>query len=105
MMQPNYQQFWGLAQNHDRRLSTFGLNQELGWAIGWIARLHHRKGERDEATHCRENDERPAKVRGGTMVTGRCMVVLIALWASVYAAAALAAAVAMFKRESVLFRT
>lgn len=33
VMQPNYQQFWGLAQNHDRRLSTFGLSRELGWAL------------------------------------------------------------------------
>jgi aspartate/methionine/tyrosine aminotransferase len=33
VMQPNYQQFWGLAQNHDRRLSTFGLSQQLDWAL------------------------------------------------------------------------
>jgi aspartate/methionine/tyrosine aminotransferase len=33
VMQPNYQQFWGLAQNHGRRLSTFGLSRELGWAL------------------------------------------------------------------------
>jgi aspartate/methionine/tyrosine aminotransferase len=33
VMQPNYQQFWGLAQNLDRRLSTFGLRAERGWAL------------------------------------------------------------------------
>ncbi len=33
VMQPNYQQFWGLAQNLGRRLSTFGLKRERGWAL------------------------------------------------------------------------
>ena len=33
VMQPNYQQFWGLAQNHGRRMSTFGLDQKLDWAL------------------------------------------------------------------------
>jgi aspartate/methionine/tyrosine aminotransferase len=33
VMQPNYQQFWGLVQNHGRRLSTFGLEKELDWAL------------------------------------------------------------------------
>jgi len=33
VMQPNYQQFWGLAQNHGRVMTTFGLSQELGWAL------------------------------------------------------------------------
>jgi aspartate/methionine/tyrosine aminotransferase len=33
VMQPNYQQFWGLAQNLGRRLSTFGLSPEYGWQL------------------------------------------------------------------------
>ncbi|HEY1654255.1 MAG TPA: aminotransferase class I/II-fold pyridoxal phosphate-dependent enzyme [Candidatus Tumulicola sp.] len=33
VMQPNYQQLWGLAQNLDRRLSTFGLTRELDWRL------------------------------------------------------------------------
>jgi aspartate/methionine/tyrosine aminotransferase len=33
VMQPNYQQFWGLAQNMDRRLATFSLKQQRGWAL------------------------------------------------------------------------
>lgn len=33
VMQPNYQQFWGLAQNLGRRLSTFSLAPERGWQL------------------------------------------------------------------------
>lgn len=33
LMQPNYQQFWGLAQNFDRRVSTFGLVPKSGWRL------------------------------------------------------------------------
>jgi aspartate/methionine/tyrosine aminotransferase len=33
VMQPNYQQFWGLVQNLGRRLSTFGLDRERGWTL------------------------------------------------------------------------
>ncbi len=33
IMQPNYQQFWGLAQNLGRRLGTFALRQHRGWAL------------------------------------------------------------------------
>jgi aspartate/methionine/tyrosine aminotransferase len=33
VMQPNYQQLWGLARNFDRRLSTFGLAPELDWHL------------------------------------------------------------------------
>ena len=33
IMQPNYQQFWGLAQNLGRRLSIFALRQHRGWAL------------------------------------------------------------------------
>ena len=33
VMQPNYQQFWGLAQNLGRELSTFSLKQQRGWAL------------------------------------------------------------------------
>jgi aspartate/methionine/tyrosine aminotransferase len=33
VMQPNYRQFWGLAQNLDRRLSTFSLHPENGWKL------------------------------------------------------------------------
>jgi aspartate/methionine/tyrosine aminotransferase len=33
VMQPNYQQFWGLAQNLGRRLSTFGLSPDDGWQL------------------------------------------------------------------------
>jgi aspartate/methionine/tyrosine aminotransferase len=33
VMQPNYQQLWGLAQNTGRRLSTFALKGDRGWAL------------------------------------------------------------------------
>ncbi len=33
VMQPNYQQFWGLAQNLGRDMSTFSLKQHRGWAL------------------------------------------------------------------------
>jgi aspartate/methionine/tyrosine aminotransferase len=33
IMQPNYQQFWGLAQNLGRRMNTFSLRQHRGWAL------------------------------------------------------------------------
>ena len=33
VMQPNYQQFWGLAPNTGRRLSTFALKGDAGWAL------------------------------------------------------------------------
>ena len=33
VMQPNYQQFWGLAQNLGRRMGTFSLRQHRGWAL------------------------------------------------------------------------
>ena len=33
VMQPNYQQFWGLAQNFGRRLSTFDLRPERDWQL------------------------------------------------------------------------
>ncbi len=33
VMQPNYQQFWGLVQNLGRRLSTFGLDRQRGWTL------------------------------------------------------------------------
>jgi aspartate/methionine/tyrosine aminotransferase len=33
VMQPNYQQFWGLAQNLGRRVATFSLKQQRGWAL------------------------------------------------------------------------
>jgi aspartate/methionine/tyrosine aminotransferase len=33
VMQPNYQQFWGLAPNVRRRLSTFSLRRDRGWAL------------------------------------------------------------------------
>jgi aspartate/methionine/tyrosine aminotransferase len=33
VMQPNYQQFWGLAPSVQRRLSTFSLRRERGWAL------------------------------------------------------------------------
>ncbi len=33
VMQPNYQQFWGLAHNFHRRLSTFGLRPDLDWQL------------------------------------------------------------------------
>jgi len=33
VMQPNYQQFWGLVPNTGRRLSTFALKREAGWAL------------------------------------------------------------------------
>jgi len=33
VMQPNYQQFWGLAQNLERELGTFSLKQQRGWAL------------------------------------------------------------------------
>ena len=33
VMQPNYQQFWGLAQNHGRIMRTFGLKEERDWAL------------------------------------------------------------------------
>ncbi len=33
VMQPNYQQFWGLAQNLGRTMTTFGLKQGRGWAL------------------------------------------------------------------------
>jgi aspartate/methionine/tyrosine aminotransferase len=33
VMQPNYQQLWGTAQNMGRRLSTFALKPELGWQL------------------------------------------------------------------------
>lgn len=37
VMQPNYQQLWGLAQNLDRRLSTFGLAPDRGWQLDTVA--------------------------------------------------------------------
>ncbi|HEY5425861.1 MAG TPA: aminotransferase class I/II-fold pyridoxal phosphate-dependent enzyme [Candidatus Tumulicola sp.] len=33
VMQPNYQQFWGLAQNLGRRLSTFALDPKRDWQL------------------------------------------------------------------------
>ena len=33
VMQPNYQQFWGLAQNLGRTMTTFGLKQGRDWAL------------------------------------------------------------------------
>ena len=33
VMQPNYQQFWGLAQNLGRTMTTFALKQGRGWAL------------------------------------------------------------------------
>jgi aspartate/methionine/tyrosine aminotransferase len=33
VMQPNYQQFWGLAQNTGRALSTFALKEDRAWAL------------------------------------------------------------------------
>ena len=33
VMQPNYQQLWGLAQNLGRTMTTFGLKQGRGWAL------------------------------------------------------------------------
>jgi aspartate/methionine/tyrosine aminotransferase len=33
VMQPNYQQFWGLAPNVQRRLSTFSLRRDRGWEL------------------------------------------------------------------------
>jgi aspartate/methionine/tyrosine aminotransferase len=33
VMQPNYQQLWGLVQNTGRRLSTFALRAEGGWTL------------------------------------------------------------------------
>ncbi|MEO9170780.1 MAG: aminotransferase class I/II-fold pyridoxal phosphate-dependent enzyme [Candidatus Baltobacteraceae bacterium] len=33
VMQPNYQQLWGLAQNLGRRVSTFGLNPQAAWRL------------------------------------------------------------------------
>jgi aspartate/methionine/tyrosine aminotransferase len=33
VMQPNYQQFWGLAQNLGRDMSTFSLKQHRDWAL------------------------------------------------------------------------
>jgi aspartate/methionine/tyrosine aminotransferase len=33
VMQPNYQQFWGLAQNLGRTMSTFSLKQHRDWAL------------------------------------------------------------------------
>ena len=36
VMQPNYQQFWGLAQNTGRKLSTFALKGDAGWALDTV---------------------------------------------------------------------
>ena len=33
VMQPNYQQFWGLAQNLGRTMNTFSLKQHRDWAL------------------------------------------------------------------------
>ncbi len=33
VMMPNYLQIWGIAKNHDLRLSTFGLRQDRDWAL------------------------------------------------------------------------
>jgi aspartate/methionine/tyrosine aminotransferase len=33
VMQPNYQQFWGLAQNLERTMSTFSLKPHRDWAL------------------------------------------------------------------------
>ena len=33
VMQPNYQQFWGLAQNLGREMQTFNLKEHVGWAL------------------------------------------------------------------------
>ena len=33
VMRPNYQQFWGLAPNVQRRLTTFSLRKDRGWAL------------------------------------------------------------------------
>ena len=33
VLQPNYQQFWGLTQNTGRVLSTFSMKEERGWAL------------------------------------------------------------------------
>lgn len=33
VMQPNYQQFWGLAPSVQRTLSTFSLRKDRGWAL------------------------------------------------------------------------
>jgi aspartate/methionine/tyrosine aminotransferase len=33
VMQPNYQQFWGLAPSVQRKLSTFSLRKDRGWAL------------------------------------------------------------------------
>ena len=33
VMQPNYQQFWGLAQNLGRAMETFSLKQHRDWAL------------------------------------------------------------------------
>jgi aspartate/methionine/tyrosine aminotransferase len=32
VMLPNYMQIWGIAKNHDLKLSTFRLREETGWA-------------------------------------------------------------------------
>jgi aspartate/methionine/tyrosine aminotransferase len=33
VLEPNYRQLWGAAQNLGRRLATFGLRPELGWGL------------------------------------------------------------------------
>jgi aspartate/methionine/tyrosine aminotransferase len=33
VLEPNYRQLWGAAQNLGRRIATFGLRPELGWGL------------------------------------------------------------------------
>jgi aspartate/methionine/tyrosine aminotransferase len=62
VLEPNYQQIWGLVQNFGRRLSTFRLQPELDWRI-----------DRDELERATRPSARLVAIVNPNNPTGRVM--------------------------------